>query len=72
MGEREPVYCLRPWSLGNADLRHAIDGIDILLTILDRRRLTVLYEDVWNVVYVGLASFAKVSNGIDARCSQAY
>jgi len=39
--------------------------VQILLTILDCRRLTGLHENVGNVVNNGLASFAKVSNGID-------
>ena len=57
-----PVHGIRPRSFGHADL---CNGIQILLTILDCMRLTRLHENVRSVVDDGLASFAKVSNGID-------
>ena len=49
----------------SVELGDLMGDIQILLTILDCRRLTGLHENVGNVVNDGLVSFAKVSNGID-------
>ena len=48
----------------NADLCHSIDGIQVLLTILDCRRLKGIYEDVWNVLNDGLTSSAGIERSL--------
>ena len=64
MGERGPVYVIRPRSFGDADFCHSINGIQILFTILDCKGLTGLCENVGNVVNDSLASVTKVSDDI--------
>jgi len=46
-------------SFSNTALCHSIDGIHIMLSILNCSRLTLFKQYVWNAIYDDLANFAK-------------